>query len=395
MPQGLTGLVVRGCNNLEGEGAVVIASNITVRNCTFDSNIMFQGGAIRIGSGSPMFQSVVFSNNLAEVGGGAVYIRGGAPLFAECLFQSNEVLFGKGGAVNIRAGTPQFEDCVFRSNKALFAGAIHTKTDSTESLFGPKVSVSRTNFTSNIADEGGAIGLSRGDLVIIDCQFDQNSAFNRGGALNVLGGALQFQRVTFRSNKAGTGGGIAIDDATITCSECKFISNKALDNGRGGGVSVSGDRTVAIMDGAVFSQNSGGTGGAVVVILGKTSCQKCNFVENFAQSVGGSSAIAVGGPSSLGWAGAVYVEGGDAYMSESNFSHNKATAGGGGLVVRGGKVTCTSCRFSRNVLSEAGANGAAVSMWGGLANLTGSKLLYNQAVGSGGATFTYGDATTR
>ena len=89
----------------------------------------------------------------------------------------------------------------------------------------------------------------------------------------------------------------------------------------------------------------------------------------------------------MGWAGAVYVEGGDAYMSESNFSHNKATAGGGGLVVRGGTVTCTSCRFSRNVLSETGANGAAVSMWGGQANLTGSKLLYNQAVGSGGAAF--------
>ena len=183
------------------------------------------------------------------------------------------MLFGEGGAVKIRAGTPQFEDCVFQSNKALVAGAIHTQIGSKESLFGPQVTVSRTNFTSNTAGEGGAIGLWRGDLVIIDCQFDQNSAVNRGGALNVLGGGLlQFQRVTFRSNEAGTGGGIAIDGATITCTECKFISNRALDNGRGGAVSVSGDRTVATMDGAVFSQNSGGTGGAVVVILGKTWC---------------------------------------------------------------------------------------------------------------------------
>jgi predicted outer membrane repeat protein len=94
--------------DLEGDGAGIRSTNITVANCIFTGNA---GGAVYINDSSPTFVDCAFTNNTATQGS-AIYDTGGQyaylgqpadsagadPAFVNCTF-SNNTAAGTGGAI--------------------------------------------------------------------------------------------------------------------------------------------------------------------------------------------------------------------------------------------------------------------------------------------------------
>jgi hypothetical protein len=91
-------------NNGQGRGgAIFIAGNATITNCTFRGNLASGfggianpdgfGGAIYVESGSPVITNCSFSTNQAAArraaSGGAIYNYDGTPLFVNCSFGNN------------------------------------------------------------------------------------------------------------------------------------------------------------------------------------------------------------------------------------------------------------------------------------------------------------------
>ena len=273
--QGLTRLTVRNCGTDVSSGSVLLiaAANISVRNCTIESNHM-ANFAVQILSGYPLFHSVVFSKNVARRLGGAVLVNGGDVLFEQCHFELNQAT--DGGAMYINGGT---------------------------------TTLNSSRFTSNtVGGYGGAVFLGEGDFSCIDCQFDLNQASyinGGGGALRLQGGGTVIpDGSTFTNNTAvrGHGGGIFMDGGELSCASCHFKHNHATTpstynmDGRGSGGAIYTQNGVeATLDGSTFMSNSAvnGNGGSVYMKDGDLSCVLCHFEFNLATK-GGAIASALG-----------------------------------------------------------------------------------------------------
>jgi len=97
-----------------------------------------------------------------------------------------------------------------------------------------KVILKNSFITNNYANEGGGIHLNGGDLKVYDCIFDansQNSSYNYGGAIFIEKGIAYFTRSKFTSNIANKGGAIAVNSAggavTLAVDSCYFSANSA------------------------------------------------------------------------------------------------------------------------------------------------------------------------
>ena len=83
--QSLVGFVVRDCTGDGNKGALYIGNSaqIRVHNCTFEFNSGAWGAIGIHESGSPVFSSVVLSNNFPN---SAANVGGGSPSFVDCRF---------------------------------------------------------------------------------------------------------------------------------------------------------------------------------------------------------------------------------------------------------------------------------------------------------------------
>src|SRR5262249_11710045 len=106
-----------------------------------------------------------WSPGLPPQGGGGLVSVGGSPLVRFCTLANNDMRFGGsppgGGGAWSSGGSPRFEDCLFMSNSGGRGGAICGD-----------VTVVRCTFDSNTASglngDGGAIA---GDCVVQSCDF--------------------------------------------------------------------------------------------------------------------------------------------------------------------------------------------------------------------------------
>ena len=107
---------VKAASYSAGFGAAIYASsgcNITITDCTFDSNSAeHYAGAIYASQG--IISNSVFSDNFAKFGAGAI-IAGGSLLINNCKFTSNSSSSGLSGAINI-SGQPKITNCLFIRN---------------------------------------------------------------------------------------------------------------------------------------------------------------------------------------------------------------------------------------------------------------------------------------
>lgn len=274
-------------------GFQVAASNVTILNCTFNSNT---GTALAVTSGNFLIQDCRFANNgqgaIANYGGG-VYCSAITMTVSNSTFDSNRASLG-GGAIGAIPSTSIFSsgnvffnnsagsgaalflqcrscsvvfhstDDVFMENKAsISGGAIYSNITST-------MSIVESTFDSNSALSCGAVFASNHVTVYLNSSsFTGNAATGSvigGGGVGCVRNALVLiENTTFTYNRANAHAGVlVVDDSSVSVSDSTFLSNSAAVNG---GVFYTGViSTDYSISHCVFSQNSAGGSGGVLYL---------------------------------------------------------------------------------------------------------------------------------
>jgi predicted outer membrane repeat protein len=238
----LDGLVITGATRA---GLSCIDSSPIVVDCVFLRNsTATEGGGLRQeGNSKPTSTRCTFTANWATRLGGAIYTEAGVVL-TDCVFTDNQAGIG-GGAICNQGGQPVLTGCTFTRNAAKTGGAIYH----------PSGTLWATNctFTGNSGDDGGAALLS-GHADIAECQFNDNHAKSKGGALfsgtvtgrtvrqcvfagnsAQAGGAIYgfggavFSNCLFENNIAETGSVAGLDCFGQQFVNCTFVANRAND----------------------------------------------------------------------------------------------------------------------------------------------------------------------
>jgi hypothetical protein len=109
-----------------------------------------------------------------------------------------------------------------------------------------------------------------------------------GGALYIAGGNVEINNVHFLRNQGLNGAAVAVNDAYVKFTKCKFDSNRAYVSGAA--LSLSNSKATILA--CKFKRNhSAEQGGAMNVYNSKLALSNCRFSSNGAQDRGGSVAI--------------------------------------------------------------------------------------------------------
>lgn len=267
-----------------GGGVYSSVSSPTILVCLFDRNECGEsGGGSRLAGGAPLLLSCAFHNNIAGDFGGAA--AGSDVTLVDCDFVSNECWGqfsgGEAGALSLE-GVSIVSGCRFTSNScARDGGAIRSS--------GEKLDVSNCDFTDNYASggSGGAISLNTStDVQIDNCKFNLNDA-DEGGAIGATkgGAAPMIRNCTFLSNVADEGGGINMRFGGLVQNSV-FMNNSAVGIGdyEGGGAF----KGYADIRNCVFLRNVATLDGGGCILYGAFA-KNSVFVGNSAERGGGSA----------------------------------------------------------------------------------------------------------
>jgi hypothetical protein len=241
----------RGVHFHSDEGTDVILEGVTIMNGHAST-----GGAVLCQGASPLLRNCWFNFNYAFLGGAIRCEQGAAPHIENCTFVSNTAHpgLGSGGAISIYlASEPLIADCSFASNSASTGGAIHGYHQC-------GVAVYRTVFEINQSSyPGGAVTLSEGAVgTLEDCTFISNSSdlYGGGGFASYAGGGGVIRGTTFYNNLAdGGGAGAAIyvdDNGNLTVENSLLAFNLA-----GGAVHCGTSATITVSCSDIFGNTDG------------------------------------------------------------------------------------------------------------------------------------------
>jgi hypothetical protein len=287
------------------------------------SKLTIDGGAVGGAGGSRIFdifggegaiqvtiKGLTLTDGHASAGdGGAVFHNNGnnndSLTLQNDVFSNNRAgasLFDEGGAVKMRSGTLLIQSSVFTGNHAGGeGGAVQCE--------GNKVTIQDSTFVNNVAGtEGGAVMIDRGTAAVIE-----RSTFSKN-----TGGALWFND--------GFGG-----NATI--SQSAFYGN-VENTGEGGGGAIgneSGSLNLTIQGTTISGNSTTMNGGGILDFSGNLTLKNCTISGNSAATDGGG----------------VYTNGGTFTAINCTIALNKANQGGG-LFNEGSTVTLNNTIVSDN-----------------------------------------------
>ena len=318
----------------------IIGENINISSSTFKSN------------------NAVATNDNDSTGAGAIYIEGNNATISNSLFDSNHAL--KGGAIFIVVNDTDVIDCNFTANSVNhfsyllngLGGAVYLENASDSDFIG-------CSFLNNTASiNGGAIDWHEGcvDGLIDDCLFADNSAAANGGAIYWFGEGGVIKNSNFTNNKA---------NGTAKCILGNF--------GEGGAIMWTGSN--GDVENCIFANNNANQHGGAVFLRGVEGHANCTN-NSFINSQFENNSAADGG--ALYWA-----EGSDnGNVVSSSFTNNTALENGGAIYWNGHNGTIRDSNFTKNTALK----GGAVYWSGDEGNIHGSRFISNSAT-EGGAIF--------
>lgn len=228
--------------------------------------------------------------------------------------------------------------------------------------------INNTLFTGNKAefgDIGGGALLNINKTVIKSCVFKENQAKTAGGAIRDSdSGSCDIQNSKFDENyayKEGTGGAICHKcNGTLTVHNSDFNLNSG--DSVGGAIFHQGSELIDIKSN-IFKGNHANSGGALF-IDGPATLENNNVINNNAKEGGAVSNTFIGTYS--------YP---NINLYNNNFSKNKATECGGGLL-NNGNAKLTYNNFTMNtVMHEETADDAGIHRAGAIFNVNGTLLI--------------------
>ncbi|MFO0829561.1 MAG: hypothetical protein U0572_15590 [Phycisphaerales bacterium] len=226
---------------------------------------------------------------------------------------------------------------------------------------------------TNDQREGAGARFTGGQVTIVGCTFDQNSAFTRGGGVHVTGSALVVSDSRVTTNRVTTGSsrgaGIGVSGGSASVDGCIFSGNSiefyggAIGVGDGASLSFTNCSVVGNLSrfGAVASE-SGGTATTVIA--------NCEFIAN-------QTSIA-------GYGAAINAANATVTVTSCEFRNNSSTLVGGVMRAFNSTVTMTDCVF---LDSAAASTGGAIQSEQSSTTIVGCTFSGNSSATSGGAIY--------
>ena len=423
-------------------------STLFIKNSTISNNLKnYKNGDYVVGAVTSLGKTIISQNsyfvNNSGRWGGAITTSGSSLSgkkvnelsISDSTFSKNGGLYGAG--IFIQGSKFSITSCVFDSNTASGKGnmtpndnngAAIEVTNTDKSITG---TISKSTFTNNKAQYGGAIDICAGTIKITNSKFINNSADVEGGAIdiNTLNGnpKVTISGSKFINNSAPLGGAILnIKDLTVKGST--FINNtpNTIFNwvGDGGNLNLN-IRTFTDLQNAIglvtgtitLNQNvamtakeaADFTNGITInkditidgkghTIDAKTLGRIFNIGEGFTVTL--TNATLINGKATEG--GAIYNDG-SLTLSDVKLSDNAADSYGGAVFNNGHLVVGNSVFDSNDIVNRGSASvdygGAAIYNWyDGVLTVSGSNFTnniknYKNGDRLVGAIATIGDAT--
>ena len=423
-------------------------STLFIKNSTISNNLKnYKNGDYVVGAVTSLGKTIIsqnsyFVNNSGRWGGAITTSGSSLPgkkvnelSISDSTFSKNGGLYGAG--IFIQGSKFSITSCVFDSNTASGKGnmtpndnngAAIEVTNTDKSITG---TISKSTFTNNKAQYGGAIDICAGTIKITNSKFINNSADVEGGAIdiNTLNGnpKVTISGSKFINNSAPLGGAILnIKDLTVKGST--FINNtpNTIFNwvGDGGNLNLN-IRTFTDLQNAIglvtgtitLNQNvamtakeaADFTNGITInkditidgkghTIDAKTLGRIFNIGEGFTVTL--TNATLINGKADKG--GAIYNDG-SLTLSDVKLSDNAADSYGGAVFNNGELVVSDSVFDSNDIVNRGSASvdygGAAIYNWyDGVLTVSGSNFTnniknYKNGDRLVGAIATIGDAT--
>ncbi len=269
-------------------GGSLTLEDVTVTNGYMKTatDIYDSGGAILSIDGDLAITNSTFADNNSKVSGGAIVVVRGGLSISNSTFTRNLIVRetgggGNGGAVAIRGGTLlSVADSEFTDNLATEGGAI--------SSFNTNSTITGCTFTGNETDGsgGGAIYSEISDLTITDSDFTSNFAM-------IAGGAIEFHGYYFDGYElAGYDVNLTITGSTFTQNE-GYLRGGAVFLTNATGVTIDNSTFDGNQAASLIGGNSSGYGGAIYFnevvedVTAIVSINESSFYRN--QSDGGSA----------------------------------------------------------------------------------------------------------
>jgi len=307
-------------------GAIYSKVRITLDSCNFTNNSAISAGALYIKSGISNSNVIDcnFTNNSAIDVGGALFIDGGAVTVRNSTFNNNnlpsignlkqgEFIYAqnsvinlnncnftngtanRGGAIFISNSNVDVVDCIFEDNTAIVGGGAIFMVNCIN------IKINNSTFTKNIARKeesfAGAIYIDGGSVTIIDSNFTNNEANITAGAIFIRNCvAASLVDCIFENNTAiNRGGAIDIESDNVNINNCSFIKNEVLGSkSYGGAISINGINNK--INGSTFIENfASAVGGAIMVWGGIVEVNGSNFTDNSVSEDLGSAIFVSGG----------------------------------------------------------------------------------------------------
>lgn len=322
----------------------------TVSSLSLEAVIVIEGTAERGGAAwvSETELTVVQSRFLyskSHNNGGGIEIVGGIATVSESEIIGCRASFD-GGGVAVSTGELVLHGCNFSDNDALSrGGAVMVSSLSF-------LAMDTTTFHNNTAlyIGGGVFADRKSVSSVSDARFERNIAGQDGGGLSIFSGEVEVLRCQFIQNEATNGGGIYAPFSTVSTTGCSFHGHRA-DNG--GAVSLPSGGSWTSTDDVLDGNAARELGGAAIVGVGAVvSMVRGSCTGNIAQ-LGGCSA----------------VSGGELTVVNSNVDGNAASLQGGGFYEEAnGLINITDVRVSGNMATtgtQQVGNAAEVGKGGG------------------------------
>ena len=262
-------------------GAVFNKGTLTIQKCIVDSNDItkrtssasedYGGAAIYNWYDSTLFiKNSTISNNLKNYKNGDYIV----------------------GAVTSLGKTTISQNSYFVNNSGRWGGAITTSGSSLPGKKVNELSISESTFSKNGGLYGAGIFIEGSKFTITSCVFDSNTASgkgnmtpndNNGAAIEVtntdkaITGTIS--KTKFTNNKAQYGGAIDICAGTIKILNSKFINNSADVEGGAIGINAANGNPKVTISSSNFINNSAPVGGAICNVHDLT-VKGSTFIDN-------------------------------------------------------------------------------------------------------------------
>ena len=423
-------------------------STLFIKNSTISNNLKnYKNGDYVVGAVTSLGKTEIsensyFVNNSGRWGGAITTSGSSLPgkkvnelSISESTFSKNGGLYGAG--IFIEGSKFTITSCVFDSNTASGKGnmtpndnngAAIEVTNTDKAITG---TISKTKFTNNKAQYGGAIDICAGTIKILNSKFINNSADVEGGAIDINAAngnpKVTISSSNFINNSAPVGGAICnVHDLTVKGST--FIDNtpNTIFNWGGAGgnlnlniktftdlqnaiglvtgtltlnqnVAMTAKEAANFVNGVVINKNIA-IDGKGHTIDAKNLGRIFSIGEGFTVTL--TNATLINGKADKG--GAIYNNG-SLTLSDVKLSDNAADSYGGAVFNNGHLVVSDSVFDSNDIVNRGSASvdygGAAIYNWyDGVLTVSGSNFInniknYKNGDRLVGAIATIGDAT--